>query len=137
MPSCERGCAPGVPAPGHRRRVFQPQRLQAALCGTFRFGQLGLQARHSSPELRSSGWRAGAAHIGRQVRQEPLQLRSGGRSACWREHGREETEQKGGGMWEFLNQHKFMKFFSQKSCDVRRRHQLIPQERHGTSSASQ
>ena len=27
---CERGCAPGVPAPGHGRRVLQPQRLQAA-----------------------------------------------------------------------------------------------------------
>ena len=78
----ERGSAPRVPAPGVNRRVLQPQRLQAAVRGAVRFGQrLALQARQGGPELRCRGWRAGAAHVRRQVRQELLQLgigRSGG-----------------------------------------------------------
>ena len=72
---CERGCAPRVPAPRHRLRVLQPQRLQVAGRGTVCIGQrLGLQARQGGHELCSLGWRAGSAHISRQACQDLLQL---------------------------------------------------------------
>ena len=86
QPPGKRGCAPRVPAPGHRRRVLQPQRLQAAPRWVVRFGQLlGLQARQGGHELYCCGWRAESAHSPRQACQERLQLRMDEGSGYWRE----------------------------------------------------
>ena len=53
--SASAGCAPRVPASRHRRRVLQPQRLQATVCAEV-FGQrLALQARQGGDELYCPG----------------------------------------------------------------------------------
>ena len=61
----ERSCAPRIPAPGHGRRVLQPQRLQAAMRRAAIEQRLALQALQGGPELRRRGelacWRAGSA----------------------------------------------------------------------------
>ena len=83
----EPSCAPRVPAPRHRRGVLQPQRLQAAVRGEVCLGQLLiLQTRQGGHELCRRGWRAGAAHICRQVRQDLLHLSMGESSVCWSRH---------------------------------------------------
>ena len=82
---CQRGCAPRVPAPGHRHRVLQPQRLQAAVRSAARMGLqlLALQGRQGGHELFCRGWRAGSAHIRRQTRQDLLQLGMDKGTRCW------------------------------------------------------
>ena len=54
--------------------------------GAVHMGQLlALEARQGGYELCCGGWRAAAAHIRRQTRQDLLQLGKGKSRACWRE----------------------------------------------------
>ena len=82
---CQRCCAPRVPAPGHGRRILQPQRLQAAVRGAarMRLQLLALQGRQGRPELCCRGWRAGPSHIRHQTRHDLLQLHQNKGTGCW------------------------------------------------------
>ena len=86
----EGSCVPWVPAPGHCRRVFHPQHLQAAVRSTGCIRQLlALQACQGGSELCCHGWRVPAVRVQRQASQGLLHLSVGNSSTCEREYGQQ------------------------------------------------